>query len=138
MIKKSNKGMTIVEVTFVMPILIFVIISVVFLFLDIINDAVVQGESYCGIYAISIGDNEERIKDKIISSLENELVGSGNTPEISLKVMSGELETYIRTRYISGGNIYRYMGENTSYKREYDKCTQRLRRWQLYGDVLWE
>ena len=108
------------------------------MFLDIINDAVVQGESYCGIYAISIGDNEERIKDKIISSLENELVGSGNTPEISLKVMSGELETYIRTRYISGGNIYRYMGENTSYKREYDKCTQRLRRWQLYGDVLWE
>ena len=49
---KNNKGSTIVEVTFIMPILIFIIVAVIFLFLDVINDAVVQGDGYLGIYEI--------------------------------------------------------------------------------------
>lgn len=135
---KNNIGSTIVEVTFIIPILIFIIIAVIFLFLDVINDSVVQGDSYCGIYEIALGDSEEKIKNKITSDLEEELVGVGNVPDISLDVTSGELIAYINSQNAEGGNIYKYMGENVCYKREYDKCTQRLRRWQLYGDVLRE
>ena len=135
---KNNKGSTIVEVTFIMPILIFIIVAVIFLFLDVINDAVVQGDGYLGIYEISVGDNKKKINNKMNSNLETEMVGTGNTPDVSIGIVSGELAAYIRTQNVNGGSIYRYQGENVCYKREYDKCTQRLRRWQLYGDLLRE
>ena len=134
----NNSGSTIIEVSIIMPILIFIIVSVIFLFLYAINDAVIQGESYCGIYELSVGENEETIKENINSSMENKIVGIGNIPKLSLNLISGEISAAICAINVKGGRIYSYQGKAVSYKREYDKCTQRLRRWQLYGDILQE
>ncbi|MBQ9232755.1 MAG: hypothetical protein IJ167_01790 [Lachnospiraceae bacterium] len=134
--KNNNSGSTIIEVSLIMPIVIAIIVSVIFIFMDVINDAIIQGNGYCGIYLISVGDSEESIENTIYSKINEEIVGVGNVPYLSLESVDGEIAVYI---YINkNGDTYTYQGENVCYKREFNKCTQRLRRWQLYGDVLWE
>ncbi len=134
----NNIGSAVVEVTLLMPVLIFIIISIVFLFMDIINDAVIQGESYCGMYGISVGDSKEILLKKIRDCADEKIIGSGNSPDVSIEFISGEMTVSIDLNNLTGGNIYIYQGEDAEYKREYDKCTDRLRRWQLYGDKLRE
>ena len=134
----SNKGSTIVEVSLIMPFIIFIIVFVIFWFMDAINDAIIQGEAYCGIYELSAGEDRLLIESGIIDELNDKIVGSGNEPDISVKINSGEISVYSNAESAKGGNIYRYQGKKVIYKREYDKCTQRLRRWQIYGDKLRE
>lgn len=134
----DNSGSAIVEVTLIMPILVIMIVSVLFLLLDAANDAVIQGESFCGIYELSVGDNEETIKESVNESMNERIIGIGNVPKLSLSIISGEISLNVCAFDIKGGKIYSYQGDSVCYKREYDKCTQRLRRWQLYGDVLQE
>ncbi len=135
---QNNKGSTVVEVSLIMPFLIFIIVFVIFWFMDIINDAIIQGEAYCGIYELSAGEDRVLLESGIIDEVKDKIVGSGNEPDISVKINSGEISLYLDSESTKGGKIYRYQGKKVIYKREYDKCTQRLRRWQLYGDKLRE
>ena len=134
----NNKGMATIEVTFIMPILIFIICAILFLFLDIINDGIVQGEAYVRLYAISVGDDADSISAALIKEYEEKVVGTGNTPKVSVGTDDGKIFADIDGSSNAGGNIYNYQGVKRLYEREYELCTDRLRRWQLYGDILWE
>ena len=134
----ENKGSTIVEVSLIMPFIIFIIVFVIFWYLDIINDAIVQGEAYCGIYELSVGEDKTVIESGIVSEINDRIIGAGNEPDVLIEIKSGEIYAYTDSKSVKGGKVYIYHGNSVTYKREYDKCTQRLRRWQLYGNILRE
>ena len=140
-LKKSvngNEGTAVVEATFIIPVVVFIVVAVIFLFLDVINDAVIQGNVYYELYTISNADDLNTFKGELEQKIENEIIGVGNKPNICPGLSSGNLFCEINAKEGLGGKIYRYQGKKINFKREYDKCTDRLRRWQLYGDILWE
>ena len=79
-LKKSvngNEGTAVVEATFIIPVVVFIVVAVIFLFLDVINDAVIQGNVYYELYTISkyrettiCASNPEKL-DKIIEELND-------------------------------------------------------------------
>lgn len=108
----NNRGSSTVEMCFIMPVIVIIIAATIFLFLYAIDDARHQGVGYVNLYAY-------RGSDEVI---EGVAIGDG---EISC-AYSGEAGSYgiQRKCYI--------------YSTEYGVRTGRLRRWQLYGDVLSE
>ena len=138
MYKVDDKGSAIIEITLIMPIIIFILVFVMFWFLDVINDGIIQGESYSEIYTLSLGDDREGITDDLLESFNRQIVGVNNTPQIEIKVDRGTISVYADGTDLQGGNIYLYQGRKNTFSREYDLCTDRLRRWQLYGDILRE
>lgn len=116
----KNNGSVTVEMCCVIPIVLWICVNIIFVFLDVIGDGVSQGECYTMIYTYS--GNERQNQDGFAQSVlvtEHHLLSRGKL-------------------FDSQDDGYSYKGNSTTYKTEYDLCTIRLRRWQLYGNVLHE
>lgn len=112
----KNSGSTTVEMCFVMPVVVVITIFCLMLLLAPINDIKAQEMAYSAIYTYS-GDAEDIINEQIMLYEENGFVyGSAKCKKES---------SYYKNREVT-------------YKTEYDKCTPRLRRWQMYGDIFQE
>ena len=48
--EKNNKGNATVEMCFIMPIILWICVNVIYIFMDVIGDGVTQGECYLAIY----------------------------------------------------------------------------------------
>ncbi|MBQ9609335.1 MAG: hypothetical protein IJV15_07835 [Lachnospiraceae bacterium] len=138
MYRLNDRGSVIIEMTLIMPFIIFIIVFVLFWFLDVINDGITQGETYSELYTLSMGDNAEKIASDLTESLSSHIVGVNNIPRVNIKADGGRIYAYIDSSDLQGGIIYLYQGKKNYFSREYDLCTDRLRRWQLYGDLLRE
>jgi len=115
-IKNNNSGSTTVEMCFVMPVVVFITIFCVMLLLIPVNDIKRQEMSYSAIYTYS-GGAENGINEQMMVYEENGFVfGCAKRIKEPLHYKSREI----------------------TYKTEYDKCTPRLRRWQMYGDIFQE
>ena len=96
---------------FIMPAIVIIIAATIFLFLYAIDDARHQGVGYAGLYAYR---NDEMI--------EGVTIGDGE----------------ISCAYLGEDSSYGIQRKCYIYSTEYGVRTGRLRRWQLYGDVLSE
>lgn len=116
----NNRGSTIIETSLIMPIVISICMAVIFIFLDVIGDGIVQGESYEAIYTYTgVSGKEENMFQRPVAGQNGHLYCDGG--------------------FSSNADYgYCYKGREVVYCTEYNLCTSRLRRWQLYGDVLWE
>ena len=112
----KNSGSTTVEMCFVMPIVIVVTIFCLMLLLMPVHDIQTQEQSYSAIYTYS-GDSGNLVNEQIRVYEENGFV-------------------YGCARQIKASSHYK--NREITYKTEYDKCTPRLRRWQMYGDIFQE
>ncbi len=115
-IKNKNLGSTTVEMCFVMPIVVFIIIFCMVLLLIPVNEIKTQEMSYSAIYTYS-GSKGNITNEQIMLYEENGFI-------------------YGCARCIKGPLGYKT--REVTYKTEYDKCTPRLRRWQMYGDIFQE
>lgn len=113
----NNKGSTTVELSLVMPVIFFIITMCIAIIVNVSQDARAQSEAYCEIY---------EYKD---------VYAAGGIKDIGkIKIKNGELYT----DSVSYRGILWYRTPVKTYKTEYDKCSDRLRRWQLYGDTFFE
>ena len=111
----GNKGSSVVEISLIMPIIFGILVLVIFLFLDTVRDGLVQQEGYSVIYTYQEG-----------AGLREQLEEMKNTE-------ARDAEQAV----ISDGN-YRYEKEGHVCITEVDVCSNRLRRWQVYGNIVWE
>lgn len=115
--KIRNRGSATIELCFVMPVIICVVMALIFLFLDSVRDADIQSENYSALYTYR-GQSAGQKSSVILNG--GELYGA------SEGTLTWDFGTYMYTP----GQI--------RYCTEYEVCTDRLRRWQFYGDVLRE
>lgn len=101
---------------FVMPVVAVITIFCLMLLLIPVNDIKVQEMSYSAIYTYS-GGAEDMINEQIMLYEEHGFV-------------------YGCAKCIK--EFSHYKNREVTYKTEYDKCTPRLRRWQMYGDIFQE
>lgn len=113
--KKKNRGSATVEVTLLIPVLLMIVVACIFLIVNSVQDGSIQGDIYSALYSYcgEQGDN---------------LVYNGNGYIYSY---SDSMEE--RNIIPNGGTP-----DRVRFQTEYDTCTSRLRRWQLYGDILRE
>lgn len=128
---KNNTGSITVEMCFVMPVVIGIIMMLIFLILRGLNEGTALGTSqtmvyeYSGYEEVDFGEtNNSKYLDGIMF---DQVIGSFQLEEnsISANIRSSEK-----------GKIYSISAVGCT--REHNLCTARLRRWQLYGNVLRE
>lgn len=117
---KNNKGIATVEMCVVVPLVLWICVNIIFVYLDVIGDGVSQGECYFEIYTFSEDKRQQEGEfAQAVIKKDHNLLCKGK-------------------QYADEGVDYLYKGNPNTYKTEYDMCTMRLRRWQLYGTVLQE
>ena len=112
----GNKGSSVVEMSLIMPIIFGIVVMVIVLFLDTIRDGLVQQEGY---------------------SVNLLLVRKGLDCMNSWK-KSKDAETRDAGQAVISDGNYRYEKEGHVCITEVDVCSNRLRRWQVYGNIVWE
>lgn len=117
---KENRGSSTIEMCFVMPIILGIIMLYVFAFIDSINNSVIRSNSYTTLYTYNIGDSMQEEKNKCIININNHLIGNFSIADMSIADEDGKIS----------------LRAEGKYEVEYDLRTDRLRRWQLYGDVV--
>lgn len=123
MVRKGwDKGSATLEMCFVIPIIMWICVNIIFVFLDLIGDGIVQGNSYTAIYTYT--NNRREVVEQGLYD-RSVYVGDGYL------MSNGAIAT-------SDTDGYTYEGRSSIYKTEYNLHTERLRRWQLYGDALRE
>lgn len=136
-ITKCNQGSTTVEATLMMPVFLLVVFMLVGLLLDLLNEAEGRKKIYRCIYTLDMaGEAEEEIVEKISISTD-ELSDAGCKISVrAADTKDGLLTALFGINEAVSSSVYNYGGARVNINKEYDKCTSRLRRWQLYGNVL--
>lgn len=125
---KDNSGSAVIETTLVIPVVFAVVVMVIYLFFDVLNDGYTQGYGYSQIYSYRYDGHVKEAYDKKGYAF----------------VDSGDMDTFIgekskaaeKNLLMAKSWVYSYEDLGVTYCTEYDLCTDRLRRWQLYGDTL--
>jgi hypothetical protein len=131
MCKMSNRGSAAIELTIIMPVILLIIVMIIKLYMGLIYEGNICGSSYSCLYLYEIPDGASG--GKSLDSLNSQL------EEISGTMLMYEDDRCDLTALLADGNVSIYaasVSEKVTYKTEYDKCSSRLRRWQLYGDVI--
>lgn len=130
--KIDNKGSATVEISIIMPVILLIIVMIIKLYMGLIYEGNVCGNVYSELYLYDMSDNGDKSEGEI-RGLEDRL------GEISDSLLVYEGDGCSLIAELSDGNISissKSEAENITYKTEYNKCSSRLRRWQLYGDVI--
>lgn len=121
---KNNEGSAVLEMCIVMPIIFIIIANIIFLYIQSINEGIMFGDGYYGIYSYDevnkqYSEFNARLNEDFIGDYYAEGVIKNDGKDVVVSIVNKE-------------NIRK------DYETEYDRCTSRLRRWQLYGDVFCE
>lgn len=128
---KNNTGSITVEMCFVMPVVIGVIMMLILLIIRGLNEGTALGTSQVMVYEYSDFEEAKSTGTADGKDLEgimlDQVVGSFELEEDSIRA---------NVRSSEKGKIYSI--SIVGCNRERNLCTARLRRWQLYGNVLRE
>lgn len=119
----DNRGSATIEISLIMPIIIYIVVNIIFLNLDSVNDVVIHGEVYTSLYTYDESKDIALVESNIENEISSRLVGGLKMPDINVSKQDNSIG-------IAVGNV--------SGRTECGVCTERLRRWQMYGDILWE
>jgi len=128
---KDNRGSITVEMSFIMPIVIGIVMMLISIILMGLNEGASLGTSQVIVYEYDELRQENHSSHRW-EQLEEKVVLDYMVGDIYVK--NNEVVATVSSQD-SGG---RYSVSGRGCKKEWDKCTDRLRRWQLYGDVLHE
>ena len=120
----------------IMPIILVVLVMVIYLVFDCINDSAVRADLYTELYSYSERGMSMPQKNAD-NPVDRTYVGEGENREIWGKDGQG-IYVSVNGGKAHANGTYSYVSDSVTYKTEYKKCEDRLRRWQLYGDILWE
>ncbi len=132
-LRDNNRGSITIEMCFVMPIVVAVVMMLISLILKGVNEGNALGSAQCMVYEYSDFNDGDKlslapagdIKQLESSIMLDQITGSFDITEDSVSVGVGSLNQDSHRSIASMGCT-----------RERNKSTDRLRRWQLYGNVL--
>ncbi len=134
--ENKNRGMAVVEVTLILPIILLILVMVIHLMLDAANDSIVRGQCYTALYTYRTED--ETMGQRVERWIGDSLVGGDSGNRITWGTDGNGPYVSIEGERLPVGVAYRYVSDAVTYRTERDVCTDRLRRWQFYGDVFFK
>ena len=128
---KANRGSITVEMSFIMPIVIGIVMMLISIILMGLNEGASLGTSQVIVY-----EYDELGQQKNSSRRWEELQEKLVLDDIRGNIYVENNVVIATVSSLDSGGKYSVSGRGC--KKEWDMCTDRLRRWQLYGDVLHE
>jgi hypothetical protein len=131
MCKVDNRGSATVELCLIMPVILLIIVMIIKLYMGLIYEGNVCGRSYSELYLYDMSE------DGGISGSDSGL--DSRLEEISDSLLADEDDRCSLSAAYSDGYISISSASESgdvTYRTEYGKCSSRLRRWQLYGDII--
>ena len=124
---KSNKGYMTIEASIILPTILLAIMMIIICLIFVYERSVVASSEYVALYTIPLKNIRN---DSVMSYL------SGKDYEEGLAYGSCSVDTdYSRHMAKCEGTLNFYTDSEIAGRREIDVCVDRLRRWQLYGDL---
>ncbi len=129
----ENRGSITIEMCFVMPIIVAVVMMLIMLIMRGLNEGNALGATQSMVYEYSDFYESGKISNLPVEDIEqlnnsimlDQVSGGFDIRDDSISLRVGSLEDNSLHSISSMGCC-----------RERNKCTDRLRRWQLYGNVL--
>lgn len=118
----KNRGSAVVEMSLIMPILFGIFVLVLTLFLDTAEDSLTCREGYSLLYAYD----------------ENGLPDMRKNNQTILEYENPKEAAYEEGVGMVMDHQYRYEKRGHTFMMETGVCSSRLRRWQFYGDIIFE
>ncbi|MGN0436306.1 MAG: hypothetical protein ACI4D8_06750 [Wujia sp.] len=132
----KNKGSATVELCLVAPIFLFIVCMFIGVFIKGINEGVIRGKAYVNLFSCDFRDDSENINNYFEHIYSGES-GLSAAQLMAVEQEQGIIELKVSTRDDGIWNRINPVAGQLGFSLE-DKAVDRLRRWQLYGDVLWE
>lgn len=123
--ENKNQGFATVELSLYIPLIFTVCLSSIFVLLQIYNRETVRGKQYAQIYQSSLAVLEENKIDEIEEICWNDYLIHAETKS-EIKMQNGNI---IYTTTISPAT-------QIQAKTKLSGCSDRLRRWQVYGTII--
>ena len=131
-VRCGDRGMMTLEATVIVPIILMIIMAAILLFLTIGRREALRGEMYVDLYTLEIADEKDGSPADTLSGKADRLTASSRGVGDEL-IMTGTV------RYLDGkvpAAVARFRQEMPVITmRERDLCSERLRRWQFYGNL---
>ncbi len=132
-IDNENRGSITIEMCFVMPIVVAIVMMLIMLIMKGLNEGNALGTAQDMVYEYNDFNEGGKLSDLPVEDIEqlkksvmlDQITGDFDIEEDSISLSVGSLE---------GKSLHSIA--TIGCCRERNKCTDRLRRWQLYGNVL--
>ncbi len=125
--KLKDKGFLTVEITIIMPLILLVIFLVIWLFMFLLEKEKLRCDEYREIYSIPWGVLREKKEEEYINGMD---FGVGHPyGKVDVKIW-----LYNDSFSIEGKVSLKYKSENAVI-RDVGSVSDRLRRWQFYGNI---
>jgi len=135
----GDRGMMTVEATVIVPIILLIITAAVLLYLAIGKREALRGDMYVALYTLGIADEKDGSPADTLSGKADRFVMGSTAVTASSRVVGDELIMTGTVRYLDGrvpAAIARFRKDMPVITmRERDLCSERLRRWQFYGNL---
>ncbi len=120
-----SKGFMTIEASVVVPVILFIALSIVMIFMHLYERDFMRGESYEMVYSVPYysAKSDTGIVSYLKSVVRDNVYFFGET-EDSAESINGNIICRGRVNYVVE-DVY-------DVRHEIGKCTDRLRRWQLY------
>ena len=123
----SDKGYMTIEASIILPTILMAIMMIIVCLIFVYERSVVASSEYEALYTIPLKNIRD---DSVVSYL------GGRDYQEGLAYGSCSVDTdYSRHMAKCEGILYLYTDSEIDSRREIDVCVERLRRWQLYGDI---
>ena len=123
----------------IVPIILLIITAVILLFVAIGRREALRGDMYIALYTLGIADEKDRSPADTLSGKAEYLAGKSTAVTASSRVIGDELIMTGTVRFADGklpAAIARFRQDMpVIVMRERDLCSERLRRWQFYGNL---
>ncbi len=138
-VRCGDRGMMTLEATVIVPIILMIIMAAILLFLTIGRREALRGEMYVDLYTLEIADEKDGSPADTLSGKADRLTSGSAAVTASSRVIGDELIMTGTVRYLDGkvpAAVARFRQEMPVITmRERDLCSERLRRWQFYGNL---
>ncbi len=118
----NNRGSAVVEMSLIVPILFGIFVLVLTLFLDTVRDSLIQQEGHTQLYTFD---------ERLLRGSSNGNLQVQNHEQLQAPDYENEIGILMDHKYL-------YEKEGHCFSMETGVCCSRLRRWQLYGNIIWE
>lgn len=118
----KNRGSAIVEISLIMPIIFGVIFLLLMLYIDTIKDSQTCREGYSMLYTY----------------YENNMADADNAGQIFVNNTKSDSTEQANGTFAILDKHCCYEKNEHIFMREIDLSSSRLRRWQFYGDTIFE
>ena len=123
----GNKGTATVETGIIIPVILFVIVLIIRLYIRLIDEGAVFGNTYKELYLYGVESDEQYVEDEMNEMLSVVVLDKDSSYGVNVNSANGVVSM-----------VSSYNEHTLRSSTEYNKCTSRLRRWQVYGDVICE